>query len=135
MKFILLLFLTLGIIKVQAGVPPTASITFYRNENNNDSLLLKGKIEKKEFVDKAGRIHPDVYDLFFKTTDATYFIKINESKISKQELEDHLNMEVELQAIMLNGAWDTNPDGSWEVQSRMGKYILILKISSHSVKQ
>ena len=48
---------------------------------------MKGEIVKINFVNKAGRENPDIYDLWFQSGNQKYFIKISESKVDQATLE------------------------------------------------
>lgn len=84
-----------------------------------------GEIIEEPFVNKAGRVIPNVGDLFFKTEGKKHFIKLMEGKVLRVDLEKYLNQTIKVKAYLTDGLWDTdNP----EMQSRIGVYMVVLEM-------
>ena len=96
------------------------------------SYLITAPIVKKQFVNKAGRT-TDHADYYIQQSIQDYFIKFCESNVSIKELNEKLeNIEGDIKALQLEvemreGDWDIC-DGNHEIQSRIGEYMVILKI-------
>jgi hypothetical protein len=97
-----------------------------------NSYLITAPIVKKQFVNKAGRT-TDHIEYYIQQSIQDYFIKFCESNISIKELNEKLeNIEGDIKALQLEvemreGDWDIC-DGNHEIQSRVGEYMVILKI-------
>ncbi len=92
------------------------------HKKEKEVFVEKGKIVKKYFVNKRGDIDKSIYDLFFDTKTAEYFIKLDECSVNKKELEKYLDKNVKIKAIKKEGLWDTDDPN---VQSRIGTYLAI----------
>lgn len=111
------------------------SVTQYhwedRGEIIEDSMRLRGWIEKRHFYDKGQRKVDDVFDYYFVTQDADYFIKILESRVSQQELERHVGRTVSIRGTLKSGLFDYDPQklsaNAPVPQSRVGEYLTIIK--------
>ena len=94
--------------------------------------LITAPIVKKQFVNKAGRT-TDHVEYYIQQSIQDYFIKFCESNVSIKELNEKLeNIEGDIKALQLEvemreGDWDIC-DGNHEIQSRIGEYMVILKI-------
>jgi hypothetical protein len=103
----------------------------------SDSIqVIRGLIVEKSFVNKAGKIS-DFKEMYFRLSVQDYYIKFCESKITKTDLQAHLDslpdtglmnekaatLEIEIK----NGEWD-RCDEEYPVQSRVGDYIVIYRI-------
>jgi hypothetical protein len=91
-----------------------------------ESFGLRGKIVKEQFVNKAGRIIPDVYDYFYDIQGEKYFIKLSASSVNKESIIENTGKEIFCTVVFHNGLWDTDDNTH---QSRIGKYITISKIN------
>ena len=97
-----------------------------------NSYLITAPIVKKQFVNKAGRT-TDHVEYYIQQSIQDYFIKFCESNVSIKELNEKLeNIEGDIKALQLEvemreGDWDIC-DGNHEIQSRIGEYMVILKI-------
>jgi len=90
-----------------------------------DTVTLEGKFLKEQFFNKAGREIPGVFDWFFETIGNKYFVKIRAEDVTTEKLEIYKNELLHVRGLIFEGLWDTdNPD----VQSRVGKYIVILQL-------
>ena len=103
------------------------------NKNTAEkSYLITAPIVKKNFVNKAG-VTTGQIEYYIQQSMQDYFIKFCESNISIKELNEKLeNIEGDIKALQLEvemreGDWDIC-DGNHEVQSRIGEYMVILKI-------
>jgi hypothetical protein len=112
----------------------------HRNYENNiatdDTLSLVGQILKMPFISKNGKEIPGVFDYFFKVGKKKYFIKISESALSAEKLEELMIRDQRPEAeyhnrrfevIIKNGEWDTDPANPEDIQSRLGEYIAIIR--------
>ena len=94
--------------------------------------LITAPIVKKQFVNKASRT-ADHVEYYIQQSIQDYFIKFCESNVSIKELNEKLeNIEGDIKALQLEvemreGDWDIC-DGNHEIQSRIGEYMVILKI-------
>ncbi len=88
----------------------------------SDTTLV-GKVVRQNYVDKRGRVIKDVYDFFFETADERYFIKLSQSKVSKEALLVVLNKSVRCRAELLKGTWDSDVGAS-----RIGTFIVIYEL-------
>lgn len=95
--------------------------------------VISAPIVKKAFVKKNGEV-TDYEEYYIQRSIKDYFIKFCESNVTREEFEQRLNasdaliqtlkMKVE---FISDGAWD-QCDEEYEVQSRMGDYVIILEI-------
>jgi hypothetical protein len=97
------------------------------NELDNDTLILKGKIIKNTFKNKANREYKNITELYIKTEKETYFIKFRDGKVLRKDLEKYVDKDVQLKVILREGTWDTSA-GDPPAQSRIGKYLVVLEI-------
>ena len=94
--------------------------------------IITAPIIKKNFVNKAGRT-TDHVEYYIQQSIQDYFIKFCESNVSIKELNEKLeNIEGDIKALQLEvemreGDWDIC-DGNHEIQSRIGEYMVVLKI-------
>lgn len=95
----------------------------------SDTLTTIGMIHKKPFIDKMGREYPDNMYYWFKTDKDDYFIKLYESKVISDSLNNYTGKLIKLKYIIKNGEWDSNGKELIPVQSRVGQYIVVLKIN------
>ncbi len=95
--------------------------------SKSDTLTLLGIIHQKYFVDKGGK-ESDVLDYWFKTNNEDYFIKLYESKISSETLSMFIGKTVKLKFMIKTGEWDSTGKELVPVQSRIGQYIIVLKL-------
>jgi hypothetical protein len=94
--------------------------------------IITAPIVTKNFVNKAGVTTGQV-EYYIQQSMQDYFIKFCESNVSIKELNEKLeNIEGDIKALQLEvemreGDWDIC-DGNHEIQSRVGEYMVILKI-------
>lgn len=98
------------------------------SNGDQDTLILKGTIIKESMENKKGQKLEGVYDLLFKTVDATHFIKISGGKYLRKDLEAFIGKEITIKALKKFGNLDIDNDDPSYAQTRMGDYILILDI-------
>lgn len=101
-----------------------------------NKMVTSGLIVEKAFINKMGKATGSK-DLYFRLSTQDYFIKFCSSKVSKEDLKEHLEKNekqnllgdkvLTLEIEILDGAWDIC-DYSQQVQSRMGKYVIIHRI-------
>lgn len=91
---------------------------------------MSGQLVKKEFTNKIGEGN-GIYEYYFRASIQDYFIKFCESKVAKAEIEA-LNLSefdtFTVEAEIVEGEWDICPDDPAEMQSRIGKYLRIIKV-------
>ena len=100
--------------------------------SSKGKYIISVPIVIKNFVKKNGETtkHEEIY---IRRSIQDYYIKFCESKISREDLENHLStMDTEikiatLEVEFLDGYWDIC-DGDLEQQSRMGAYVIIHRI-------
>jgi hypothetical protein len=96
----------------------------------SDTVTSVGLIHLKPFIDKMGEQHPEHMDYWFKTNDNDYFIKLGNNKIIADSLSKFLNSTVQLTYIVIKkGEWDSTGEEPKPVQSRVGPYIVVLKVN------
>lgn len=94
--------------------------------------IITAPIVTKNFVNKAGVTTGQV-EYYIQQSMQDYFIKFCESNVSIKELNEKLeNIEGDIKALQLevemrDGHWDIC-DGSHEIQSRIGEYMVIIKV-------
>ena len=81
---------------------------------------------EKPFIIKNG-VESDVMELYLRCSVQDYFIKLCESDVAAEELRKHLNEGVTVEMEIKEGQWD-KCKGDFEVQSRIGTYIIISAI-------
>lgn len=86
--------------------------------------ILRGKIIKKEFVNKKGKKIPSTFDFFLKVGEEEFFIKVCEGKIPAGELLKLEEKILSFRLVMRKGEWDRCTDDP--AQSRIGNYAIIL---------
>ncbi|MES2838466.1 MAG: hypothetical protein V4667_13140 [Bacteroidota bacterium] len=106
------------------------STTQISKQNNIDTLFMDGVLVKKQFVNKAGRQINEVFDLYLVNENIETFVKISGGNYKTKDLEKYLGKQMLYAVEMRDGNWDTQ-DGNHEMQSRIGKYCVILKISEN----
>jgi len=108
-----------------------------KNKENDTSTdvgkyIITAPVVFKKFVKKSGEVtkHEEIY---IQHSIQDYYIKFCESKISREELENHLSNIDELFKVatleveFLDGHWDICDD-NLDQQSRIGKYVIIHRI-------
>jgi hypothetical protein len=89
------------------------------------SNKMTGVISKIPMLNKAGRVCGT--DYYFKTEKKEYFIKLADSKITRDSLDMNIGKSVEIEYDVFEyGQWDSNDP---RAQSRMGEYITVLKLA------
>jgi hypothetical protein len=95
-------------------------------EMSKDSTkIYEGKIVKVQFRDKGGRIREGMYSLYFETDSVRLFIKFQEGKVRRKEIEKYTDRKIIVKGYKTFGLWDTDDPN---VQSRVGDYIVIHEI-------
>jgi len=94
--------------------------------------IISVPVVTKNFVKKNGDT-TEHKELYIRRSIQDYYIKFCESKISSEDLENHLatiDREIKvvtLEVEFLDGHWDIC-DGNFEQQSRIGEYVIIYRI-------
>ena len=126
---IILIKISMTSCKTNNNISETEAIDTMGDINLNTikygKQTLEGMIVKEVFIDKRGREHPDIYDLFLKTDKNKYFIRLMNSKIRRKELMEYLDKKAVFKINVQSGLWDTDDPN---VQSRVGDYCEIYEI-------
>ncbi|HYG50319.1 MAG TPA: hypothetical protein VD905_05420 [Flavobacteriales bacterium] len=97
----------------------------------NDTLEVLGKIIEKNFVSKKGEVKgfTEFYFVPTQIKDSNYkedyFVKLSKGKVTRDELKQYVNKEVNIKCVMLRGLWDADDNTH---QSRFGDYVIILEV-------
>ena len=95
-------------------------------------LIISTPVVIKNFVEKNAEL-TEHQEMYLQRSVQDYYIKFCESKISREDLENHLSsMDKEikistLEVEFLDGYWDICDD-NFEQQSRKGEYVIIHRI-------
>ncbi len=81
---------------------------------------------QKPFI-KKNNVETDIQEYYLRCSIQDYFIKLCESNVSKEDLDQYLNKGISVEMDIVEGEWDSCP-GDGEVQSRVGTYVVIKKI-------
>lgn len=117
--------MTATIEGIKDNVKKKTEYNFSKIPSIYDIAILTGKLIKKQFVNKAGRLINGVYDYFFEIEETPYFIRFCDNCVSLEEIEKYINNEVKLHIVFKWGLWDADDEN---YQSRIGRYINILEI-------
>ena len=126
-------FLLLFMLAFLVSCSPKEEAAKASKNKTMDGEVISAPIVSKPFVNKVGKAS-DFEEYYIQRSVQDYFIKFCESNVTKEELEKKLDeqgssliksltMEVEFR----EGEWD-QCDEDYQVQSRIGKYVVILKI-------
>jgi len=97
---------------------------------HSDTEQYTGKVVQKQFINKGGKPIAGVNDYYFKHKRQLYFIKFCESHVSADRVKELMDQKVVVAAkIITDGLWDSC-DEPYEVQSRMGAYIVLESIEA-----
>lgn len=129
MKKLLLILGVLSFVFVLVNAKSN-SVIQTSNQSNIDTLFMDGVLIKKQFVNKGGRAIKDVFDLYLVNENIETFVKVSGGNYKTKDLEKYLGKQMLYAVEMRDGNWDTQ-DGNHEMQSRIGKYCVILKISEN----
>ena len=105
---------------------------FSDSQLSDKSYVISAPIVVKKFVNKAGRT-TDHVEYYIQQSIQDYFIKFCESAVTENALKEQLNrIQGDPKTLRLivekkNGSWDICDD-DFEVQSRIGDYMIITKI-------
>lgn len=95
-----------------------------------DTLFMDAVLVKKQFVNKGGKEIKEVFDLYLVNEDIETFVKISGGNYKTKDLEKFIGKKMFYAVEIRNGNWDSQ-DGDYEIQSRIGKYCVILKVSEN----
>ncbi|MBE2245625.1 MAG: hypothetical protein IAE67_00060 [Candidatus Competibacteraceae bacterium] len=93
-----------------------------------DGSSLTCQLILSEFVNKIGKTHHEIQELYMRCSVQDYFIKLCESDVGYEELKPFINKGITVEYEIRNGAWDICKDDPDYAQSRIGPYIIIKKI-------
>lgn len=93
-----------------------------------DTLYMSATLVKKQFVNKGGKISQTYFEYYLVNENIETFVKVNEGNYKSKDLEKYIGKEMMYAVDVKEGYWDTD-DTNEMVQSRTGKYFIILKIS------
>ena len=105
-------------------------------QNNHQSMSvdkvadqghLTCQLVEKEYVNRMGK-SSGLKELYLRCSIQDYFIKICESDVIKDALIPYLNKGIKVKVTILDGDWDICPNEEHELQSRVGKYVIIHEI-------
>ncbi len=97
------------------------------NKQISDPNIFTCQLVEKEFVNKAGKT-TGLQEFYLRCSIQDYFIKLCESEVQKEDLVPFLNKGIKVRATVIDGEWDICPDADQELQSRIGKYVVIHEI-------
>ncbi len=117
MKYLLLISMLLS-VPAFAVDPIGTSIELPQDKQK----VLKGTIEREQFVNKAGKPIKGVYDYAFKVKGKSYHINLHESSVTEAEMKQLIGEKIKVSASIKDGLWDTDDPN---VQSRVGEYIVL----------
>lgn len=115
--------------KVQIEQTDPSNIT--KEKNTSSIKTISAPIIMKNFYSKKGEM-TDIKEYYVQQSVQDYFIKFCESDITSKELKEALDQQEDmiktltLRVEIKEGLWDQCED--YEVQSRMGKYMVIYEI-------
>ena len=97
------------------------------NTSENNSQTLNCQLVEKPFINKAGNVSENK-ELYLRCSVQDYYIKLCESDVAQDVLTPHLNEGVAVEVEIREGNWDICPGDPEQMQSRVGKYAVILSI-------
>jgi hypothetical protein len=98
---------------------------------NMETKTYEGKIISDAFVNKVGEKSEDWSDLYFEIEDkGRHFIKFTDSTFTRKEAVELMDKSIKIEGSIREGYLDCEENLEYEVQSRMGKYLIITKVIS-----
>ena len=91
--------------------------------NTAKSIILVGTIQVEVLTNNTGK--EVTTNFYFKTNKNLYFIKLVDSRMSREQAIQLLKKEIEIEGDLLNGWWDLSVDNPANKQSRKGEYLII----------
>lgn len=119
-KYCLLFFLLMNTICFGQG----------REMGSQDSTLTSCLVIEKPFVRKNGEVS-NFKEIYFRCSVQDYFIKFCESEVTKKQMKKYINKGISVVMEIREGSWDICEDSPQEMQSRIGKYVVIHSIVKH----
>jgi len=92
-----------------------------------DTVIVNAKVVTKPFVNKKGKVYLNMPELYLVVDSVSLFVKGCNSCVSKHDLMQYKDSVITVKIVLRRGLWDTN--NPYE-QSRIGKYVNVLKILS-----
>lgn len=96
-------------------------------ETNNTSQVVEAKLIRKKAYNKAGKEMPYAGDFYLAYGGKEVFVKLMDSEVTSEELEQILDQKAKFEIIERDGLWDTDDPN---VQSRIGPYVEIISIQT-----
>lgn len=103
--------------------------------SDSGRVIVTAPVSRHRFQKKNGE-YMDFEELYLSRSIQDYYIKFCESKVTRTEIEEYLAKKGDLiptitvEVEFMEGEWDRCP-GDPEMQSRVGEYVIILKLLSH----
>ena len=101
-----------------------------REMGSQDSTLTSCLVIEKPFVQKNGKVSK-YKEIYFRCSVQDYFIKFCESEVTKKQMKKYINKGISVVMEIREGSWDICEDSPQEMQSRIGKYVVIHSIEKH----
>lgn len=101
-----------------------ADTTDVQQDENIETVWMRGKVISKSFVNKVGKEFPDISEFYFRHFYKNYFIKMSESEqnvVLSEYYDDFARVNCEIR----EGLWDGDDPNA---QSRVGEYLAIFHI-------
>ncbi|MDF1671916.1 MAG: hypothetical protein P1U41_00285 [Vicingaceae bacterium] len=110
------------------GCNNTKSVTVEKSQSiskeNATPNIYNCQLIEKEFVNKGGKIAV-FKELYLRCSVQDYFIKLCESNLTHEELEQYIGNGISVEVEIKDGMWDHCDENQAHVQSRMGPYAVI----------
>jgi len=131
-SYFLFFWILLSCTTMQKPNTENSKINKTPSATEDGKMVVSGQIVSKEMIRKNNK--PGGFgELYYRLSVQDYFIKFCESAVSKKELELFVNTDssfvsVTLEVEIREGNWDICKDDPIEMQSRIGKYIVVHRI-------
>jgi hypothetical protein len=128
--FLFCLFVSCNVMQKPPSENSRKEKTAITTENNR--FVVSGQLISKEMIRKNGKA-AGFGELYYRLSVQDYFIKFCESSVTKEELEPFVNTDtsfvsVTMEVSVQEGDWDICEGSPAEMQSRIGKYIVVHKL-------
>lgn len=102
---------------------------FAQDKSNVQEMTVGAEIVEKVFVNKGGKV-TNYKELYLRCSVQDYFIKLCESKVSKEELMKYVDKGVTVHVEIREGMWDHCDPNPAYAQSRTGLYAAIIELKT-----
>ena len=85
----------------------------------------EAKIIAKTFVNKGGKVHPEIVEYYLEFDGKQHWIKFSASKVSVAAVKALVGQSIYFDGRIEDGLWDTDDQN---VQSRVGTYLVIKRL-------